>query len=245
MLCWAPHFPHLVRCFVVAGLPQHRGASALPLLPVPPPYSPQREASCSAVCSHTTNTQVLAGQLLAEPWWQENTAVSFILQLFPELSFLLQFVLKHKEFAHLREVKMFPNALNPHKEESRALVKAMIDQVMALHEDVKWFHIGCDEVGLPLSQEFFLLRNGDKGWGFCISLVPRPRLGRILGTENTNSNQCRKLFLTVNYSISTRCHFCWSECNIESIECSFLKLTPHLVLGQMSIWSGISVRGIH
>ncbi|XP_074967167.1 hexosaminidase D isoform X1 [Phalacrocorax aristotelis] len=58
----------------------------------------------------------------------------------------MEFVLKHKEFAHLREVKMFPNALNPHKEESRALVKAMIDQVMALHEDVKWFHIGCDEV---------------------------------------------------------------------------------------------------
>ncbi|KAM9222274.1 LOW QUALITY PROTEIN: hexosaminidase D [Leptosomus discolor] len=58
----------------------------------------------------------------------------------------MEFVLKHKEFAHLREVKVFPNALNPHKEESRALVKAMIDQVMALHEDLKWFHIGCDEV---------------------------------------------------------------------------------------------------
>ncbi|XP_075296867.1 hexosaminidase D isoform X2 [Opisthocomus hoazin] len=58
----------------------------------------------------------------------------------------MEFVLKHKEFAHLREVKVFPNALNPHKEESRALVKAMIDQVMALHEDVTWFHIGCDEV---------------------------------------------------------------------------------------------------
>lgn len=77
------------------------------------------------------------------------------LRLFPRLSFLLQFVLKHKEFAHLREVKVFPNALNPHKEESRALVKAMIDQVMALHEDVKWFHIGCDEVGLILSKECF------------------------------------------------------------------------------------------
>ncbi|XP_049668644.1 hexosaminidase D isoform X1 [Accipiter gentilis] len=58
----------------------------------------------------------------------------------------MEFVLKHKEFAHLREVEVFPNALNPHKEESRALVKAMIDQVMAQHEDLKWFHIGCDEV---------------------------------------------------------------------------------------------------
>lgn len=65
-------------------------------------------------------------------------------------------MLKHKEFAHLREVRMFPNALNPHKEESRALVKAMIDHVMALHKDVKWFHIGCDEVGLFWSQEVFI-----------------------------------------------------------------------------------------
>nr|XP_021391494.1 hexosaminidase D [Lonchura striata domestica] len=58
----------------------------------------------------------------------------------------MEFVLKHREFAHLREVKALPNALNPHKEESLALVKAMIDQVMALHEDLRWFHIGCDEV---------------------------------------------------------------------------------------------------
>lgn len=57
-----------------------------------------------------------------------------------------QFALKHKEFAHLREVKMFPNALNPHKEEARALVRAMIDRVMELHRDLRWFHIGCDEV---------------------------------------------------------------------------------------------------
>ncbi|XP_010080716.1 PREDICTED: hexosaminidase D [Pterocles gutturalis] len=64
----------------------------------------------------------------------------------PQALALLQFVLKHQEFASLREVKGFPNALNPHKEESRALVRAMIDQVMALHGDLEWFHIGCDEV---------------------------------------------------------------------------------------------------
>ncbi|XP_054134948.1 hexosaminidase D isoform X2 [Melozone crissalis] len=58
----------------------------------------------------------------------------------------MEFVLKHRQFAHLREVKELPNALNPHKEESLALVKAMIDQVMALHQDLQWFHIGCDEV---------------------------------------------------------------------------------------------------
>lgn len=58
----------------------------------------------------------------------------------------MEFVLKHGVFSHLREVAEFPNALNPHKVESLELVHSMIDQVMALHEDVKWFHIGCDEV---------------------------------------------------------------------------------------------------
>ncbi|XP_007483496.1 hexosaminidase D isoform X2 [Monodelphis domestica] len=58
----------------------------------------------------------------------------------------MEFVLKHKQFAHLREVELFPNALNPHKEESLALVGTMIDQVMELHKGIRWFHIGCDEV---------------------------------------------------------------------------------------------------
>ncbi|XP_068932772.1 hexosaminidase D isoform X2 [Petaurus breviceps papuanus] len=34
----------------------------------------------------------------------------------------MEFVLKHEKFSHLREVELFPNALNPHKEESLALV---------------------------------------------------------------------------------------------------------------------------
>ncbi|CAM4556071.1 hexosaminidase D [Lepidochelys kempii] len=58
----------------------------------------------------------------------------------------MEFVLKHQEFSHLREVEMFPNALNPHKEESLMLVSAMIDQVVALHDGLRWFHIGSDEV---------------------------------------------------------------------------------------------------
>ncbi|KAJ8793098.1 hypothetical protein J1605_003775 [Eschrichtius robustus] len=57
-----------------------------------------------------------------------------------------QFVLKHEALAHLREVALFPNTLNPHKAESLALVGAMIDQVMALHPGARWLHIGCDEV---------------------------------------------------------------------------------------------------
>ncbi|XP_074121113.1 hexosaminidase D isoform X2 [Sminthopsis crassicaudata] len=58
----------------------------------------------------------------------------------------MEFVLKHEQFSHLREVELFPNALNPHKEESLALVGTMIKQVMELHRGIRWFHIGCDEV---------------------------------------------------------------------------------------------------
>uniref|UniRef100_A0A6I8SDM2 beta-N-acetylhexosaminidase n=1 Tax=Xenopus tropicalis TaxID=8364 RepID=A0A6I8SDM2_XENTR len=58
----------------------------------------------------------------------------------------MEFVLKHKEFAHLREVEAFPNTLNPHKEQSLPLVQAMIGQVMELHPDARWLHVGSDEV---------------------------------------------------------------------------------------------------
>ncbi|XP_005407253.1 PREDICTED: hexosaminidase D isoform X2 [Chinchilla lanigera] len=58
----------------------------------------------------------------------------------------MEFVLKHSAFAHLREVAFFPNTLNPHEAESLALVSAMIDQVLGLHKDARWLHIGCDEV---------------------------------------------------------------------------------------------------
>ncbi|XP_021032100.1 hexosaminidase D [Mus caroli] len=58
----------------------------------------------------------------------------------------MEFVLKHAAFAHLREVALFPNTLNPHEAESLALVQAMIDQILELHRDVRWLHIGCDEV---------------------------------------------------------------------------------------------------
>uniref|UniRef100_A0A7N5JRU8 beta-N-acetylhexosaminidase n=1 Tax=Ailuropoda melanoleuca TaxID=9646 RepID=A0A7N5JRU8_AILME len=58
----------------------------------------------------------------------------------------MEFVLKHKALAHLREVALFPNTLNPHEAESLALVGAMISQVMELHPGARWLHVGCDEV---------------------------------------------------------------------------------------------------
>uniref|UniRef100_A0A8C6RCF4 Hexosaminidase D n=1 Tax=Nannospalax galili TaxID=1026970 RepID=A0A8C6RCF4_NANGA len=58
----------------------------------------------------------------------------------------MEFVLKHAAFAHLREVALFPNTLNPHEAESLAVVKAMIDQILELHRGAQWLHMGCDEV---------------------------------------------------------------------------------------------------
>ncbi|KAK1330691.1 hypothetical protein QTO34_008629 [Cnephaeus nilssonii] len=58
----------------------------------------------------------------------------------------MEFVLKHEALAHLREVALFPNTLNPHEAESLALVGAMVDQVLELHPGARWLHVGCDEV---------------------------------------------------------------------------------------------------
>ncbi|KAG1655346.1 Hexosaminidase D [Nymphon striatum] len=58
----------------------------------------------------------------------------------------MEYVLKLKEFKHLRELDQYPGALCPSKNESLKVVSMMIDQMMELHKNVKWLHIGCDEV---------------------------------------------------------------------------------------------------
>lgn len=58
----------------------------------------------------------------------------------------LEFVLKHEKFRHLREVPRYPMTLCPVQEESFTLVTSMVDQVLRLHPESKWFHIGADEV---------------------------------------------------------------------------------------------------
>ncbi|XP_025092976.1 hexosaminidase D-like isoform X2 [Pomacea canaliculata] len=58
----------------------------------------------------------------------------------------LEFVLKHTEYKTLREMADSPMALCPSKPESLKIVCSMIDQVIAAHPGIQWFHIGCDEV---------------------------------------------------------------------------------------------------
>ncbi|KAH9362944.1 hypothetical protein HPB48_014274 [Haemaphysalis longicornis] len=58
----------------------------------------------------------------------------------------LEFVLKLPEFRHIREADEHPTALCPSRNESFTVVSAIVDQVLELHPNAKWLHIGCDEV---------------------------------------------------------------------------------------------------
>jgi hexosaminidase len=58
----------------------------------------------------------------------------------------LEFVLKLEEFAPLREVPRYMQVLCPTNNESQVVINDMIDQVMSLHPNIKYFHIGSDEV---------------------------------------------------------------------------------------------------
>lgn len=58
----------------------------------------------------------------------------------------LEFVLKHQEFSHLRDVPEMPESVCPCHNETMALVRDIVDQVMAVHRGAAMLHIGCDEV---------------------------------------------------------------------------------------------------
>ncbi|GIY13692.1 hexosaminidase D [Caerostris darwini] len=58
----------------------------------------------------------------------------------------LEFVLKLPEFRNLREVEDIPQTICPTNNSTLGMIKMMIDQVMSLHSDSRWLHIGCDEV---------------------------------------------------------------------------------------------------
>lgn len=58
----------------------------------------------------------------------------------------MEFVLKHKKFAHLREITRYPNTLCPSRPESISLVFEMISQILNLHQNAPVLHLGADEV---------------------------------------------------------------------------------------------------
>lgn len=58
----------------------------------------------------------------------------------------LEFVLKVRKFFEFREVARYPNVLCPSHPGSISLIEEMVNQVIQLHPNVQWFHLGADEV---------------------------------------------------------------------------------------------------
>ncbi|XP_065647471.1 hexosaminidase D [Hydra vulgaris] len=58
----------------------------------------------------------------------------------------LEFILKKKQYAHLRESNMNPGSLCPTHKESLSLIEEIVDQFIEEHSDIEYLHIGGDEV---------------------------------------------------------------------------------------------------
>lgn len=58
----------------------------------------------------------------------------------------LEFVLKHPAHSHLAQTPGSFQSVDPTLPESRELVLRMIDELLAAHPDIRWLHLGGDEV---------------------------------------------------------------------------------------------------
>uniref|UniRef100_T1J1S1 Ragulator complex protein LAMTOR2 homolog n=1 Tax=Strigamia maritima TaxID=126957 RepID=T1J1S1_STRMM len=95
-------------------------------------------------------------KILAQPEAYSVDEVKHILQLASKNELLVipliqsfghfEFVLKHEKFHHLREIEKYPNVLCPSHPDSRILIEEMIGQMLQIHSQCRWFHIGADEV---------------------------------------------------------------------------------------------------
>lgn len=70
----------------------------------------------------------------------------------------LEFLLKIKEFSDLRENSKYPQVITPCINRTYTVLYAMIDQYLDLHPQIRYFHIGHDEVyyilNNPACEEF-------------------------------------------------------------------------------------------
>ena len=75
----------------------------------------------------------------------ENENLTFIplVQTFGHM----EFVLKHGNFEKLRETVNNPISVCPLHKAALNLVKSLVEQIVDAHEDLKYLHIGGDEVG--------------------------------------------------------------------------------------------------
>ncbi|XP_049810705.1 hexosaminidase D-like [Schistocerca nitens] len=58
----------------------------------------------------------------------------------------MEFILKLEKFSYLREVQRYPQVICSCHNDTFPLLTSMIDEILALHPDAEYLHIGCDEV---------------------------------------------------------------------------------------------------
>ena len=58
----------------------------------------------------------------------------------------MEFILKLREFAYLRDAEDMPESICSCHDHTMPLIEKYINQVMALHPNARYLHIGCDEV---------------------------------------------------------------------------------------------------
>ncbi|XP_018335239.1 hexosaminidase D [Agrilus planipennis] len=58
----------------------------------------------------------------------------------------LEYVLKHEQWRGLREVESYPSSICPSNGETMPLIRSMIKQIVAFHNNIQYLHIGADEV---------------------------------------------------------------------------------------------------
>lgn len=100
----------------------------------------------------------------------ENENLTFIplIQTFGHM----EFVLKHKKFENVLETANNPMSPCPLHKTSLALVKSMVDQMIEGHEDLKYLHIGGDEVFNLGTCDTCRASNLSKQQLYCNHMVP-------------------------------------------------------------------------
>lgn len=86
-----------------------------------------------------------------------------------------EFVLKLEQYRDIREVESYPQVLCPSRNKSVQIVFKMIDQIVAAHPDLRYLHIGADEVyqigECSKCQEKIISKNWDKRQLFLSHVV--------------------------------------------------------------------------
>ena len=92
-----------------------------------------------AATNHYNHSDVMA---ILDVCAQLNLEVIPLVQTFGHM----EFILKLPEFAYLRDAEDMPESICSCHDEAMPLIEKYIDQVMALHPNVRYLHVGCDEV---------------------------------------------------------------------------------------------------